>query len=78
LTAFQELWNNIAFEELQMASESWRERLCWIIEYDGEHFRKWHICNSATSWTSKSRGAFSLLFGRPVCVTPQINWYEFS
>jgi hypothetical protein len=27
LTAFQELWDNIAFEELQMVFESWRELL---------------------------------------------------
>jgi hypothetical protein len=47
LTAFQELWENITFEELQMVFESWRNQLCWIIEHDGEYFRKWHICNSA-------------------------------
>jgi hypothetical protein len=26
LTAFQELWNDITFEELQMVFESWRDR----------------------------------------------------
>jgi hypothetical protein len=34
--AFQELWDNIPFEEFQMVFESWRDRLRWIIEHDGE------------------------------------------
>jgi hypothetical protein len=38
--AFQELWDNIIFEELQMVFESWRDRLRWIIEHGGEYFRK--------------------------------------
>jgi hypothetical protein len=36
LMAFQELWDNITFEELQMASESCHDRLYWIIEHDRE------------------------------------------
>jgi hypothetical protein len=40
LTGFHELWDNITFEELQMVFESWRDRLRWIIKYDGEYFRK--------------------------------------
>jgi hypothetical protein len=40
LTALQKLWDNITFEELQMIFESWRDRLRWIIEHDGESFRK--------------------------------------
>jgi hypothetical protein len=40
LTRFQELWDNITFEELQMVFESWHDRLRWIIEHDGECFRK--------------------------------------
>jgi hypothetical protein len=49
-----------------MVLESWRDRLRWIIEHDGEYFYKWHISKSAISWTSKNRGMFSLLFGHPV------------
>jgi hypothetical protein len=40
LTAFQESWDNITFEELQMAFESCPDRLRWIIEPDEEYFRK--------------------------------------
>jgi hypothetical protein len=40
LRAFQELWDKITFDELQMAFESWRDRLRWIIEHDGEYSRK--------------------------------------
>jgi hypothetical protein len=40
LAVFQELWHDITFEDLQMAFESWRDRLCWIIKHDGEYFRK--------------------------------------
>jgi hypothetical protein len=40
LTAFQELWDGITFEELQMVFESWHDRLRWIIEHDGDYFRK--------------------------------------
>jgi hypothetical protein len=40
LRTFHELWNNIIFEELQIAFESWRDRLRWIIEHDEEYFRK--------------------------------------
>jgi hypothetical protein len=40
LTAFQELTDNIIFEEFQMVLESWRDRLRWIIEHDGEYFYK--------------------------------------
>jgi hypothetical protein len=40
LAVFQELWYNITFEELQMVFESWRNRLRWIVEHDGEYFRK--------------------------------------
>jgi hypothetical protein len=40
LMAFQELWDNITFEELQMTFESWRDRLRWMIEHDVEYFRK--------------------------------------
>jgi hypothetical protein len=40
LTVFQELWDNIVFEELQMVFESWRITLRWILEHDGEYFRK--------------------------------------
>jgi hypothetical protein len=36
LTEFQELCDNIAVEELQMSFESWRDRLRWIIEHEGE------------------------------------------
>jgi hypothetical protein len=43
LTAFQELWKNITFEEIQMVFESWRDRLRWISEHDGEYFRKCRI-----------------------------------
>jgi hypothetical protein len=39
-TSFQELWNNITFEELQMVFESWRDRLHWIIEHKGKYFHK--------------------------------------
>jgi hypothetical protein len=39
-TIFQKLWDNITFEQLQMVFESWRDRLRWIIEHDGETFRK--------------------------------------
>jgi hypothetical protein len=40
LTAFQEVWDNITFEEIQMVFKSWRGRLRWVIEHDEEHFRK--------------------------------------
>jgi hypothetical protein len=40
LTAFQELWDKITFEELQIVFESWRDRLRGTLEHDGEHFRK--------------------------------------
>jgi hypothetical protein len=40
LRAFPELWDNITCEELQMVFESRHDRLRWIIEYDGEYFRK--------------------------------------
>jgi hypothetical protein len=40
LMAFQELRDKITFEELQMTFESWRDRLRWILEHDGEHFRQ--------------------------------------
>jgi hypothetical protein len=40
LAAFQELWDGIIFEELYMIFESCRDRLRWIIDHDGEHFRK--------------------------------------
>jgi hypothetical protein len=40
LTAFQELWNDLTFEEWQMVFESWRDRLRWINEHDGWYFRK--------------------------------------
>jgi hypothetical protein len=40
LTAFQELWDDITFKELQMVFESWRDRLRWIIEHDGECLRE--------------------------------------
>jgi hypothetical protein len=40
LTAFQELWDNITFEELQMGIEAWRDRMRWIIEHEREYFRK--------------------------------------
>jgi hypothetical protein len=40
LTAFQELWDDFTFEELQVEFELWRDRLCWIIEHHGEYFRK--------------------------------------
>jgi hypothetical protein len=39
LTAFQKLWDNLTFEELQMVSELWRNWWRWIIEQDGEYFR---------------------------------------
>jgi hypothetical protein len=39
LTALQKLWDHITFEALQMAFESWRDQLPWIIEHDGEYFR---------------------------------------
>jgi hypothetical protein len=58
---FQELWDDIIFEELQMVFESWRDRLCWIIEHDGEYFRKSDIYKSAISWTSNTRRTFSFL-----------------
>jgi hypothetical protein len=54
LTAFQELWDSITFEELQMVFELWSDRWRWIIEHDGEYFPKWHIYKSAISWTSKT------------------------
>jgi hypothetical protein len=38
LTAFQKLWDNITFEELQMVFELWRNWWRWIIEQDGEYF----------------------------------------
>jgi hypothetical protein len=37
---FQDLRDNITFEELQMIFESWHDRLRWIIEYGTEYFRK--------------------------------------
>jgi hypothetical protein len=40
LTTLQELWDHITFEEFQMVFESWCDRLRWIIEHDGEYFRK--------------------------------------
>jgi hypothetical protein len=40
LTAFQELWDKITFEENQMAFETWRDRLCSIIKHDREYVRK--------------------------------------
>jgi hypothetical protein len=40
LAAFQELWDNITFEGLQMVFESWRDRLRCIIKHDGEYFGK--------------------------------------
>jgi hypothetical protein len=40
LTALQELWDKITFEELQIAFESWRDGLRWIIKHDGGYFRK--------------------------------------
>jgi hypothetical protein len=40
LTTFQELWDNITFEEHEMVFESWRDLLRWVIEHHGEHFRK--------------------------------------
>jgi hypothetical protein len=40
LMAFQELWDDITLEELQMVFESWSNRLRWIIEHDEECFRK--------------------------------------
>jgi histone-lysine N-methyltransferase SETMAR len=49
LTAFQELRDNITFEELQMTFESWRDRLRCITEHDEEYFHRWHICKSAIS-----------------------------
>jgi hypothetical protein len=39
-TVFQELEDKITFEELQIIFESCRDRLRWIIEHDGEYFRK--------------------------------------
>jgi hypothetical protein len=66
LAAFQELWDDITFEELQMVFESWRDRLRWITEHDGEYFRKWPISKSAISCTSENQGTFSLLFGQLV------------
>jgi hypothetical protein len=30
-----------------MVFESWRNRLRWIVEHDGEYFRKWYIYKSA-------------------------------
>jgi hypothetical protein len=66
LTVVQKLWDNIILEELQTAFQSWRDRLRWMIEHDGEYFRKRHICKLAISWTSKNRCKFSLLFDHPV------------
>jgi hypothetical protein len=40
LTTFEELWVIIIFDELQMVFEPWGDRLRWIIEHEGEHFRK--------------------------------------
>jgi histone-lysine N-methyltransferase SETMAR len=40
IQSFQELRYNIIFEELQMTFESWHDRLHWIIEHEGEYFRK--------------------------------------
>jgi hypothetical protein len=51
--AFQELWDNRIFEELQSILESHPDRLRWIIEYDEEYFRKWHSYKSGISWISK-------------------------
>jgi hypothetical protein len=67
LMAFQELWDNITFQELQMGFESSRDRLLWIIEDHGEYIRESHICKSGISWTRKNRGTFSLLFTHAVC-----------
>jgi hypothetical protein len=39
LTAFQGLWDVITYQDFQMAFQSWRDRLHWVIEHDGEHFR---------------------------------------
>jgi hypothetical protein len=63
---FQELWDSITFEKLQMTFESCRDWLRWIIEHDGEYFRKGHIYKSANSWRSYNRGMLSLLFGHPI------------
>jgi hypothetical protein len=67
LRAFQESWDSMTFEELQMAFEPWRNRLRWITERDREHFRECHSYKSAISWTTKNWGTFSLLSGHPVC-----------
>jgi hypothetical protein len=64
--AFQELWDHIMFEELQIEFESSRDRLRWIIEHDREDFGHLQICKSAISWTRKNRRSFSLLFSHPV------------
>jgi hypothetical protein len=40
LRAFQELLDNITFEQPELAFGSWRDRLRWIIEHDREFFRK--------------------------------------
>jgi hypothetical protein len=60
------LRDKINFKELRMVFESWRDRLRWIIEHDGEYFPQWHLGNSAISWTSKTRRMFLLLFGHSV------------
>jgi hypothetical protein len=40
LTILQKSSDNVIFEEFQMVLESWRDRLRWIIEHDGEYFRE--------------------------------------
>jgi hypothetical protein len=40
LRSFQELWDNITFEKLQIVFESSSGRLRRMIEDDGEYFRK--------------------------------------
>jgi hypothetical protein len=67
-----------------MVFESWRDRLRWVIEHDGEHFRKWHISNSVISWTSENQRTFSLLFGHPAhCeiqrgLVPSLYWSQIK
>jgi hypothetical protein len=66
LTAFQKLWDIITYQEFQIAFQSWRDRLRWVVEHNGECFRKRYICNSAISGTNKNRGTFSVFFVYPV------------